>query len=181
MKKGEKGFTLTELMVVLAIVGILAGISTMTVLDAAADYHLKAAARDLSSLLRQARAQAIKYKRPVSISFELKEYCAKTDGCYVLDKERGCPRTLPQGGSIRSRYGGGVHFGFGAAKKGASSSGRLPAAPVSFQGRKIRFNSMGLCTAGYVYLANEKGSAIAIGANSTGVIKYKRWNGSAWK
>jgi Tfp pilus assembly protein FimT len=145
------------------------------------DYGLKSAAGDLSLLLRKARSKAIREKREVVITFEFKEKGNKTDGWYVFDAGNISKRTIPAAGSLGAQYGGGVHFGFGKAKKGASTTGKLPAVPVSFQSNKIQFNPMGLCTSGYVYLSNKKGTAIAVGANSTGVIMYKQWNGSAWQ
>ena len=84
-------------------------------------------------------------------------------------------------GSLSRRYSG-VQFGFGkATKSAAGSGGDLPASPVTFQGWQVSFNPMGLSNAGYVYFTNKKGSARAVGLISTGVIRLKKWNGSAWK
>ena len=180
MKISKKGFTIIEVMVVVAIIGVMAAIAVPSFVAAVTDYGLKSAARDLSSLMRKARSQAIKENREVVITFKFKETGQKTDGWYVFDADNSNQKTIPNGGSIGREYGGGVHFGFGKAKKGASSTGTLPATPTTFQGKRIVFNPMGLSNSGYVYLANDKGAAYAVGMNSIGLVMYKTWKGSAW-
>lgn len=91
-----RGFTLLELLVVMAIVGLLFAIVPPLFSGAVPSVRLKAAARDLVVSLRQARAQAITSSR-VS---ELK--VAPQQGTYRLVGERRL-RILPKGVALEVR------------------------------------------------------------------------------
>lgn len=56
MKNREAGFTLLELIIVLALIGIISGFSTLFFARGLPSARLNAAARDISSVIRHARA-----------------------------------------------------------------------------------------------------------------------------
>lgn len=67
--KQKKGFTLVELMMVVAIIGIIAGISTISSRDLRARFRLKGATLDLYSDLQMARLGAIRSGRIWNVCF----------------------------------------------------------------------------------------------------------------
>jgi len=66
----QKGFTLPELMVVLAILTIVAAIGTTTLLSSLPTLRLKSTARDIFSTMMQAKAQALRRGENVTVSFD---------------------------------------------------------------------------------------------------------------
>ncbi len=140
MHHRAKGFTLVELMIVVAIIGILGGIGTMTIVSTLPSYNLTRAARDMVSGFRKARSMAIKFNRNVVIEFNVDE------DSYTIDK-LGINKHV----AIPEAYGG-IRFGF----PGRSTK-------VSFPDNKLTFNTLGLTgnVRGYVYLQNSKKPATA--------------------
>jgi len=65
----QKGFTLTELMVAVSIVVILAAVGVGTFVSSLPRYHLNATARDLVSNMRMARQLAATQNATYSIQF----------------------------------------------------------------------------------------------------------------
>jgi prepilin-type N-terminal cleavage/methylation domain-containing protein len=145
MLQKVKGFTLVELMVVVAIMGILAGIGSLAIVNTLPSYNLTRAARDMVSSLRKARSMAIKYNRDVLIEFNVDK------DSYTIDR-LGINKHV----SIPETYSG-IKLGFpGRSKK------------VSFTDNKLTFNTTGLTggARGYAYLQNRKGSGYRIGITS---------------
>jgi len=66
-KSGQKGFTLVEVVMVVAIIGILAAIAVPSFLSWLPNIRLKAAARDAYSTFQKARLEAIKRNQNVVI------------------------------------------------------------------------------------------------------------------
>ncbi len=66
-----RGFTLIELIIVVALVGILAAISIPSFLSMAPDYKLKGAAQNLYSSMQKVKLEAVKRNTSVAIAFTL--------------------------------------------------------------------------------------------------------------
>jgi prepilin-type N-terminal cleavage/methylation domain-containing protein len=70
MVRSEKGFTLTEMIVVVAIISILAALSTPSLLQFRKNLQCRQAAMSIVSTLRQAKSQAITTNLEQQVSFD---------------------------------------------------------------------------------------------------------------
>ena len=65
---GPAGFTLIELIITVAVIGILAGIGFPSIMKWVPNYKIKAAAQELNGNMQKARLDAIKTNSKVSAS-----------------------------------------------------------------------------------------------------------------
>jgi prepilin-type N-terminal cleavage/methylation domain-containing protein len=158
----QKGYSITELMVVVSIIGILGVIAVPNFVTSVSTYKLKNTSVDLCSNLRKARSLAVKQNRNVVINFNTD---AKT---YSID-----------GGSL-IRLEEGVWFGHGSATITANAGESIPSDGVSFASEKATINNQGISNAGYVYLQNDKGEAYAVGVHTSGRILLRHWSDGRW-
>ena len=173
MDWNRRGFTFVELMMVVAIIGVLAGVSAFNAFAVLPRYQLHAAARDFTSNLRLARRNAIKAAGNVQVVFDQFNNSYNVDG-----------RQVPFRGSLEKYYGGGVSFGFGCAtRSAATTSAQLPLSPITFRGnpRRVAFNQCGLSNAGSVYFTNRHGDCCAVVVSTSGRIRMRSWTGKKWK
>ncbi|MDD3951718.1 MAG: GspH/FimT family pseudopilin [Desulfobacterales bacterium] len=168
--KGNSGFTLVELIVVLAVIGIGSTLAMFSIHRMLPDLRLKAAARDLQSDLNQARLRAIRENSYVSVRFDTggNEYVVFiddgaggiTDGDMVLNGSETALKTvaMPKGVTMYA----------------ASFSGGVPR--TRFDGRGIP-NGLG----GHVYMRNTGNNYRGISMTTIGKVTIQSSsNGSTW-
>lgn len=180
-RKTGSGVTLMEVLVVLIILAVLAAVAIPAFSVWLPDYRLRNAARDLYSNLQLAKMGSVNKNKDWAVIFN-------RDGS-------------PAGYSIASGRGGngvwegpagddpiekivdltvykGVRYGHGNANE---TLGGTFDDEISYNNNRVVFNSRGTCSAGYVYLQNERNTAYAVGTRSSGEIRLRKWTGSHWK
>ena len=162
----KKAFTLVELMVVIAIFGIIGLIAAPNLVTGLPKYRIKRAARDITSKIRAARAEAIKTSSNIDIEFDVGNNRYSVDGVWY-----------PEGNSssLSAYYGSGVRFGVGNSGDDNGTS--------TFTDNTVTFNSRGINTAGdgEINLTNTEDAAYRIEINAAGNISLQQWIGSDWQ
>jgi prepilin-type N-terminal cleavage/methylation domain-containing protein len=161
----KSGFTIIELMIVVGIAAVLAGIAGGAFIATMPKYMLKKDASELSANFKKARSLAIKFNRDVSIVF------MPANKKYIID---GGPPV-----ELDSR----VSFGAPSGISSATGSGSPPTSGITFAENTVTFNLRGfpsIVAENAVYLKNSKGDAKAVCLNPAGNVTVKQWSG-AWQ
>lgn len=87
--KRLKGFTLIEVIIVIAIIGILSAIAAPNFLSWLPNMHLKAASRDLYGHMMRAKIEAIKSNTPTLFNFTSGTGSPCTGGTYTFTNSAG--------------------------------------------------------------------------------------------
>jgi len=160
----KKGFTLVELMVVIAIIGIIGAISSLNLVTGLPKYRLKRASRDITSHLRKARSTAIKTSSTIIIQF------ATDNDSYSIDGKVYPAADENSNNALSSYYGSGLSFDRGNYEAGN---------PITFPGQRVTFNSRGISPSlGSIYISNNEGDVNKIAISRAGRINLTRWFGS---
>jgi prepilin-type N-terminal cleavage/methylation domain-containing protein len=150
----KAGFTLTELVIVIAVLGILTAVAVPSFLSWLPKYRLRSAARDLYSNLHLAKMAAIKTNQKCRVNYRVNP-----------DQYR---VSLLKKTVILKNYGSDVKFE-GPNKK-------------TFAVDTITFNSRGTSNSGYAYLSNSGNTDFyRVGPLTSGAIKLQRWSKGSWK
>ena len=154
--KKKSGFTVVELLVVLAVFFIFVAIGVPNFMTWIPRYRLKSAARDLYSNMQLAKMTAVKSNQNCTVT-----YSTNPDQ-YVLGGA--LSKTV-----VLEDYGSGVNF------DGPGNE--------TFATGTITFNSRGTSNAGYAYLSNTDNTEyFRVGPLTSGVIKLQKWTGgSSWE
>jgi len=150
--KTSKGFSLVELIIVIAIIGILASISSFAWQRHVNNANLRTAARDLVSDFQNCKQNAIKESRDYHI-----EFTTGTNGSYTISA---ATTTSPA-----------TYAAVNTTKSPTTHGNGIQITSASFFGipsNKIRLEVRGTSTNGTVVMENSRGSKATIKTNTTG-------------
>lgn len=177
----QAGFTLMELIVGIAIFGILTGIAITTIGNRGPRSRLKSDTRDLVSNMQLARVNAIRDTRPWAIQFD------PNNRRYLVYSNSGedwnATPDWSDGDETVFRtvtLSQGVNFG---TNQGARPGGTAPVNGTNtFSASRVTFNSNGSSESGTVYFTIPSGETFAISSlSNTGRVKTWFNYGSGWK
>ena len=176
-KKEIGGFSFVELMVVIALIGLLSAVALPSFLRSLPEKRLKNAARNLYVDLQKARLQAVKENRKVTVRFhEAGKY-------YYIDNDENGTAGYKQWDpdEIRADLAnhGGVIYGKGGAAKNWNNDVINRVVPY----QDISFKKTGTATSASVYLQyqNENGIIYAVTTTNYGTVKIRRFSGLSWE
>ena len=180
--KHEAGFTLTELITIIAIMAVLTSIAIPTFSVWLPNYKLRSAARDLYSNLQMAKMGAVKQNKQWAVVFNQgsAQYsiCSDDGANNVWDGPGGdddCERTVNLGDYDD------IDFGHATINKGVADELFSSGTHIYYGGLNfVVFGPRGTSDKGYVYLQNNKNTVYGVGTRPGGVIHLKKWTGSAW-
>jgi prepilin-type N-terminal cleavage/methylation domain-containing protein len=152
-RRRESGLTLIEVMVVIAIIGIVSAVAVPAVLNWLPDYRVKRAAREMYGNLQRGKMAAVRECAPCTIAF------LQGPDAYTVSS-----------GNKRidlAAYGSGIKF-------------EGPAGEVAFPVAGFVFDARGLCTTptpGWAYLTNDRQTLFyRVGPSTPGGIRMQRYD-----
>ena len=172
----QDGFTIIELIVVIAVIGIIAAIAVPDFMSYLPDARLKSAARDVYSNLQMAKMGAIKSNSSWAVVFNA------SDGTYQVCSGKGADNSW--GGTDNdvvktvdlNDYGSGVTFGKGKATSPIGGTFGVDFITYSSPANVAVMNARGTSNGGYAYLTNvTDSSCIGVGTRSSGIIRLLVW------
>jgi len=167
MFKDAKGFSLVELMAVVAVGGLILAIGIIGYLSRAPNRRLQTAASELYGNMQQVRLQAVKDGRSRRIRFGTNSYYRDDNNNKVCDPD--------EKRMDITKYRD-VSFGGGSAKKNWNGD---PIAQASY----ITFSPEGTANSCTVYLQSisDPLESFAITSQTSGALKIRWFDGNKWK
>ena len=171
----SKGFTLVEVMIVIAIIGILVSVAATSIMLSLPQRRLKEAVRDMISTMQDAKVNAIKDNTDWQIVFPP----GAAAGTYQIVS--GGPDgditqaadNIPIMTITLANYGSGVTFGAGNAGGGDWQGNAINQRPT------LTYTNRGLCDPGAIYLTNQDNTrSYAITTTIAGGTKLRVYNGA---
>ncbi len=178
--KKEHGFTLVEILMIVAIISIFAIVSYPTFKAQREKGRLKKAGRDIVSHMQLAKISAMRNGESWAIQFDV-----KTNGYRVLGGkgDDGVWDTAddPEEAAILLSDYGDISFGSDHGKRPGATNAVGDGVVYGTDNRLV-FNSDGTSQSGTVYIKNKKGDTFAVGTiATTGRIKTWANYGTGWE
>jgi len=173
-----------ELLTVVAIIGVIAGLAIASGIEWMPRHRLKSAANDLFSNMQRAKMGAIKEHSDWAIVFDT----SVSPGRYAICSDDGADDTWDGGFSggddpttgtqvvNLANYSSGVDFGHGNA---TAPKGSAFGTDVTYT---VVFNAAGFIDppSRYNYLENKDGDTYCVGGLTSGVINSFQWTSGGW-
>jgi prepilin-type N-terminal cleavage/methylation domain-containing protein len=186
LPESQRGYSLLELLLVIAIISVLAGISVPQLLATLDDYRASGAARYLSTRIQRTRMEAIHRSTAVAVQF-LQDTNGYAFGIFVDGNGDGV-RTQDIRDSVDLRIGAvdrlsnnfaGVEFGLLAGLPAVDPGGVPPAAdPIRLGASNIlSYSPSGTSSSGSLYLRGRGASQYVVRVfGDTGRVRILKFN-----
>ncbi len=174
----SNGFSFVELMVVIALIGLLSAIGLPGLLRSLPEKRLKNAARSLYADLQKAKLLAVKENKNVKVTFDT----ATKQYSFIDDDGNTVAPTVSLADSGAVQYGCNATTLNTWRKPGATD---VPdtAIPPSGVTDNITFTNLGVANTEDIYLQDDNVQEVcyAVTVSMLGSVKILRYNGSSWE
>ena len=192
MKNKERGVTINELMISLAVVGVLAAVGLPKFVKIVPNYRLTGTARSLVVQIHRAKLKAVQQGTIYYFDFDLDgDGNLESGGCFLWEDRNGNRRKeLLEKSYMLMDFEtlSNVHLQpysrkLGGPKRGPNNT-KIDAGGgdgVSFSQNRIKFNPNGTSSTGTIYLHNSNGRTFAIRLRYNGLTQLWRHDGDQWE